>query len=245
MKNLIRADLERILRKKSFIVMIIIVLVFSSASLFTFMVTKVSAAAFVELMKTSIFSPSLVSFLIGLPIFLAVYADEISSSSMQAIIGRGVSRTQIIFAKIIDCIILTALIYALLSVLVFVSEALLAAGLSPEQKLQLAAGICIEVLRSVGISVMAMAVLFITGNIALGVIADVCFLLILYVLFQTFQTFTGVPVYDYSFTGLMEAANDQIVAGAFPSQLLIALVLYCGIALAVVIPVFRRKELEF
>ena len=41
--------------------------------------------------------------ILSIPIFLVVYSDEVSSHSMQCIIGRGVTRSKILWAKLIDC----------------------------------------------------------------------------------------------------------------------------------------------
>jgi len=245
MRLLISADLERILKKRSFIVMLIIVLIYTVLNIIFFANEKVSASGFISLMNSNIFAPHIVALLIGLPVFLAVGADEISSNSMQAIIGRGVSRGRMIIAKVIDCLILITMIYALLSVIAFVSEAVLGAGLSGTQKLHLLARAAIADLRTFGATVMAMAVLFITYNIALGVIADICALTIVYLILEMTSALTGVDIAGYSFTGMMERANDMIVSGVFPYQIPIALLIFCVIPITAAIIIFSRKELDF
>ena len=59
------------------------------------------------------------------------------------------------------------------------------------------------------------------------------------------ETFLKVPVYQYYFDGLLDAAYAQISAGNVGYQIIPAVLIYIGGALLLATVVFRKKEIEF
>ena len=100
MRNLLRADLRRILKRVSIYVwlFLIFVIFFLSA------LSKDYTADIVGMEQgvTSLLGPIMVS----IPVFLGVYGREIQAGSMQCVIGRGMSRTKLILTKYLECVLM-------------------------------------------------------------------------------------------------------------------------------------------
>ena len=61
------------------------------------------------------------SLLIGIPVFSAVFTDDFKSRSLQTAIGRGMSRTKLIFTRFFEVVIILIEANVLLSIVVFVN----------------------------------------------------------------------------------------------------------------------------
>ena len=102
MRSLIVSDILRILKKKTYWIVMAIVL---ALTLFSQLGMIKSGFNGMTSQTTNIRNTG--STILGICIFLSVYADEFSSRSMQCMIGRGISRAKLQTAKFIDCVILT------------------------------------------------------------------------------------------------------------------------------------------
>ena len=71
--------------------------------------------------------------LLGIMIYLSVYADEFTSNSMQILIGRGVSRFRLILSKFVNCVIISVISFAAYTALVLVLGLILGAGLTGDE----------------------------------------------------------------------------------------------------------------
>ena len=112
MRLLIRADLRRVLRKPGFYVLIVLTLV-----LFAFKKPEGIAAEYFDSTKMTLENIGLP--LLCIPIFLAVYGDEFKSGTLQCVIGRGLSRSKVVIAKLLDAAILLAAAMAAMFLAVF------------------------------------------------------------------------------------------------------------------------------
>ncbi len=120
MRNCMKADLIRVQKKKSFILMAVITLVILSGA---FLLAKFlpgkggfsSAFSMYMGMGTGTFS-----LLMGIPVFLAVYSDDFKSKAMQTAIGFGVSRTKLIICRFLEIISLLIECAVVFSVVVMI-----------------------------------------------------------------------------------------------------------------------------
>ena len=106
MRNVIRADIERIIRKPSFLCIIALTLIF--------LATRKSADVAEEQIEyIKEYFNTLLLFAVSIPVFLSIYSDDIKSGSVISLIGNGLSRKKVILAKLID---VTAVLTAYYSV---------------------------------------------------------------------------------------------------------------------------------
>ena len=104
MKNLILADVIRILKKRRYWSWLIMIALLMAIMGLWAGVSNWNGFAYVAWENR--FFGAVGNLLVSVGIFMDVYGDEFRSKSMQAAIGRGISRKGIIIAKIIDCIII-------------------------------------------------------------------------------------------------------------------------------------------
>lgn len=116
MKRLVFTDLRRAQKKKAFIICMSVVVLLMVVVLI-FAILKPSGAAAIEEAKetngkaTAFLSNislafSMISLLIGIPIFSTVFSDDFKSRTMQTAIGRGISRRRLILARYYEVIAL-------------------------------------------------------------------------------------------------------------------------------------------
>ena len=115
MISLMRADLRRILNKRSF--QIVLGLTAALALSFVIMDRMNFWNGFVFAVNRINSLESTIPLIMGLALFIGVYADEFQSKALQAAIGRGLPRRRLILVKIIDCTVLTAGITLILSLI--------------------------------------------------------------------------------------------------------------------------------
>ena len=243
MRNLIKADLKRILKTKMLYVGTVIaaaVMVFSILRNLT--ASGRNATGYMIGLNSSL-DGFLFPVVIALPVFIAVFSHELTSKSMQCILGHGLTRGKLITAKLLEAAILLAGIFAILMAVALVLA-------SPEYAIssrQMTNGIIaiwLRALRFFGYICFSAMIMFIVNSTALGIIVCVAFTLILRILFMAISRLGGIPIYDYTIDGLLDRAYRSIEAGG-PGLQIIPVFLYIIAAVSVTIIFFNRKEFEF
>ena len=113
MRRLIRADIRRILKKRSVIVLFCIALVFLCLHVVgSCLAYDMDPVVPVKNLMSRIRVPELV---IGLVILFGVYSDDFRSMTYSSVIGRGLTRSKLVLAKLLDTVILTALMYGIIT----------------------------------------------------------------------------------------------------------------------------------
>ena len=238
MIRLIRGDLGRILKKKSFYVLIIlnavlILVRWNGESAAEQIDNAQKAAAFLGLTLACV------------AIFSAVYGDEQKSGSMQAVIGRGLSRKKVVLGKLIDSAILlfftNVLFYLceLINILLFPEF-----GVSSRQISLLFLYFVFVFLRGVGYIAFSALFLFASDSIASGMVVLITCCAFGKLILQWAQDKTRLPVYDLCFDGLLDRSYAVFQSGGFGWQLFIALLVFGAGSTAVTVLIFNRKELE-
>ena len=115
MFNYLKAEMYRILKKRSFYIINTGENITENVLMAT--VTMLNIGAIV----------------VGIYIFTTVYNDDFNSKSMQAIIGYGIKRSKLVIYKITTTLLLSVVIYALLSIIFFINLKLLNVSLSIEE----------------------------------------------------------------------------------------------------------------
>lgn len=239
MRNLIKADLRRILKKPSIYIWLAVTFVF--LFIFTGLSDYTEETVHDEIMVLKY----TLTFLTTLPVFLAVYGDEMKCGSMQCIIGRGISRSRVIIAKFLDCVILAAPFILMAIFTISLRNFILNVGTTPTQDMSIISFILILYLKAIGYFAIASFFVFLSWSTAPGVVALITMTAILGNSLQAIQMLMNRPIYDFYYDGLLDAAYANMEAGNVGYQIIPALLIYvCG-ALIITILVFNKKEIEF
>lgn len=243
MRNLIKADLCRILKTK----MIYIGTAFAVLMMVYGILKKIAnvganATGYMQGVLGAL-DGFLFPVIIVVPVFVAVFSHELTAKSMQCVLGHGLTREKLIIAKLLDAAILIAAIFALIT-----AAALYMASpeyaISSRQMTNAIIAIWLRALRFFGYISFAAMIMFITNSSALGIIFCVAFTLVLRLVFMAITKLADIAVYDYTIDGLLDWAYKSIEAGG-PGLQIIPVFLYIIAALAITIFFFKRKEFEF
>ena len=237
MKNLIRADFWRILRKPSFYIL-------NFLTLLALAVTNNMESAAEQLDSIKSLMDLLSLLILGITVFLCVYGDEIKSGRLVSVIGSGISRRKLILAKLNEVGILFVWYFAIAFGIAVAKNAYAGIGVTPKQSLFLLLYLFYLILKGIGYFAVASLVVFLTWNTAAGMIILVSAIMISEPLFRVAQQELVLPFYDISFQGLLTASYTAFSAGTVGWQVVPAVVVYiCGITV-LSIYLFNKKEIE-
>ena len=236
MSKLIKADLRRILRKNILYIFTVLLAIAAIA-------TKNGKTPGQQIDAMEAMMDGLGIILISIPVLLCVYGDEFRSGSMQIAIGRGVSRTKIIVAKFLDCVILSLVSALLLSVIIFIKNALTGLPISEKQSVMLFVYALLIVVKACGYFAISAFFMMMSFSIAGGLMIDLFMLMFFDRILKAIQYKLKIGLYDMSLSGLTEDAYRAISAGSFPGMLIVAIVIIVVVIGATAFT-FNRKELE-
>ena len=239
MRNLLKADLRRILKKRSFYIWLFL------TSLFLFIGGGLSKYTSDTLNIERAMIKFAVPVIVSLNVYLSVFGDELKTGAIQCIIGRGISRTRVVMTKFLECLILSGILFAVVELVYFVRNIVFNVGASPLQSASLAFYIFMFYIRTMGYLAIASFFVYLTWSTAPGIIALVVLSSFIGLTLNLIETLLKVPVYQYYFDGLLDAAYAEISAGNVGYQIIPAVVIYIGGALFRAPVVFRKKEIEF
>ncbi|MBP3197028.1 MAG: hypothetical protein J6N21_08495 [Butyrivibrio sp.] len=243
MRNLLRADLKRIFRVGLIYGGLVLALIYISYAVLEGVVNDGSIGLINGVQKSLSGAP--IALFIVFPAFYAVFAHELSSKSMQIVLGHGITRNKLIIAKLLDAAILLLCLYlVIITVALIVINSGSAIVLSQQQQVNLIIYIILRWLRHFGYIVFSAMIMYISGSTVLGIIACIAFTVVFKLVFNIIEFFSSVSLYDYTFDGLLDWAYTGIEVGAAPWQLLPA-GCYLLAALALTTYFFRRKEFDF
>ena len=239
MRNLLRADLRRILKRVSIYVwlFLIFVIFFLSA------LSKDYTADIVGMEQgvTSLLGPIMVS----IPVFLGVYGREIQAGSMQCVIGRGMSRTKLILTKYLECVLMCLFFFFFIWLAFFLRNNVGDAGLTANQNKMLTIFVLFAFIKTCGYFAFTTFFFFIAWSVAPGIVALLVSAFLMPMLFTMLDGFLKTDFSEFYFNGMIDNAYASIAAGDFGYMLIPAIVLYIGGALLLTALVFRKKEIEF
>lgn len=238
MIRMIRADLNRILLKPTFYILIVLAL-YSLIS----RPTQDTAAQQIETFKTYIdIIPTLG---IGIPAFLAIYSDEMKSERMSAVLGRGMSRKKYLIGKLLDALILLVLFFAVIYGCMLIKNTAAPIAVTAKQNLNLLLYCVFAILKVFGFLALAALACYATWNAAGGMVILILAGSFSGLFLKFVQDRMSFPIYDVSYVGLLEASFAGFAAGSFGWQIIPALLIYLGGVIGISVIIFNRKEIEF
>ena len=170
MMNYLSADLHRVLHKQFFLGSVGAFSVLFAVLVFIYFNPSFTAEMYVAKVTSFL---SFFPLIIGVFVFMSVYADDFKCRSMQVAIGFGMPRSRIILAKLLESALLLLGAAVAVGVLVLCAPAVL--GLAPDarQTLSLALTVAAEMLRALGYLALSAVPVFLSQDAAGGVIAYV------------------------------------------------------------------------
>lgn len=242
MSKVIRADLRRIFRKKGFWIM-------TAFLLFVQLVNyaEVSQSAAAEVIdKTENNWGGFVLLLTTIYAYLSVSADDARSNTWTANVGIGMDRTRLLLAKVMDCLILLTVFYAIVVSFRFFchTDPDMQAALTPRQNRFLVLYAALMVVRGLCCLILSMLAELASGSTAAGILTDVFLSVFVGTIIRIVGMMYRINLYDYLIDGLVRNAYDNIAVGRFPWQLIPVVGLYIGGGFAAAAVIFRKKELQ-
>lgn len=236
MRRLIEADLRRIIAKPNVYIVVILMIIW-----IFFRDASDTAADEMEFYKV-FFNEICLTFIL-VPIFLAVYADEIKSGIMISVIGMGMPRKKIVKAKLQDALYLLIGTYILLFIAAVIKNSIIDLAITPRQNFFLFVFCMFCVIRGIGILALSSLVLFLTMSSAAGMLVLVITGVGASGILHVIQDYTKFPIYDLSFMGLLDSAFADFQAGALGLTLIPAL-LYLLAVIVINIKTFEKREMN-
>ena len=237
MRRMIRADIRRILKKVMFYGIALI------AYIIMFTIKKEDTA--LDQMETIQMAMELIgSGLFPIAVFIFVYGDELKAGVIHSIIGRGLSRSKVVAAKYIDCLILLLAYLIPLLLIAFLKNSMSGLPISPKQSLDLFWDFVFMYVRAAGYMAFGSMGLFLTVSVAGGMVTLIVFMMVIADCLKTVQGHLPVHVYDLYFEGLVDKAQANFMIGKAPWQLVPAIGIYIIAVLFLTGKLFERKELD-
>ena len=248
MKNLIFADVKRILRKPAYWIVLGICLLIS---LFWSVQSNnsggMSGFSFASNQGTAVNTMNL---FIGIAIYVSVYADEFTSNSMQCLIGRGISRRRLLIAKFINCVIVTFISYGIYTLFITITDLIAGVKMNGAESSFLYSSILTNAFTVLGYATISMIILFWSKNVAYATLVDA------FLLFAGDTLLSGlndIPVIKFwhidrhVFSNALECAKVDLLltGGTAIFTLLWHVVKICAISIILAYLLFRKKELDF
>ena len=250
MIRMIRADIRRIMCKKSLWIAFLIALLVNYLTIVAlFYFTKTSTLNFAEAIVESV--KEIAGTMIGIIVFLAVYADDFKAMTMICVIGRGVVRWKIILAKFINSVIITMILYAIYAVHLVILARVMGLNLLAVEEQVMWLGVFGGAFLTVGYVTMAAIIIYASGNMPFSLfMLLVLYMLVPYILqqFNKIAFIKELHLERYHFGGLEAEGLSDIVLGMTASGILTlvaAFIIYVGGSLAIIYAIYRKKELDF
>ena len=238
MLNFIKADMFRVLKKKSFVVLTAIVFAAYAITLF---ISLKKDPELIELVSGLLSTAAIL--LIGIPAFIGVFTDDFNSKAMQTIIGFGVSRRRLVLSRYCEYLVILAQAFALISlmalIMVAVSGHVADSGALFAQlwKNYLVVAMCVSI---------AIIIVYGAQNTTFGLVVFIALAADLLSLVLTALSF--VPFFSKHNIDPSLILPSNIIREAIDNgkpAFFIAAICYIVVPLVLSIKLFEKKELEF
>ena len=249
MRHLIKADIDRILRRKIIWIVLTATLFFMAVSV----VSKISEAPDKNIAFTTSVSGGIADagLLIGIVLILNIYADDFKSMTFISVIGRGVSRQKLIIAKFLDTLLILVNTHIVSVLFALILKQILSVSLSPDMVKMILLQSISSVICTTASVVIAAAFFYLTENSPLGVIAYLSAELLIPIGLHFVYLLPFISKFHperYYFSGAASSMTADFMIGAVGDgliKLVLILVIYVCCATLATILLFRKKELEF
>ena len=247
MRNCIKADILRVQRKKSLLIMICVSLSIAIIGALVIKLLKLDASLYEQVISVlSGFN----GLMIGIPVFSAVLSDDFKSKSMQTAIGHGLTRNKVILARFFEIVITIVEAYVILSLAMFIIGKVV--GTDSDLIFRALGKSWIEVIALLCHISIAIIFVYCMQNGTLGL---VLFILMASGFFSGMLMLTSaipflakrnISIPDYVPSGMID--NFINTANSMPKRtgsLIAAILFYIVLPLFITMKIFKNKELDF
>lgn len=247
MRNCIKADILRVQKKKSLIIMsIIITLIIVTAGLVARASAENGSERFYLILSLALGFNTL---MLGIPVFSAVLGDDFKSKSMQIAIGFGLSREKLILARLIEIVIIVieAYIVFFIGILIFG----LVGGVDMKTIGETITSCFDDILSIIGFTTVSMIFVYGTQNGVLGLViyillgASVFDIIISAASLLPFIRDTDINLADYVISGMSMKVIQASSFGSGALWLIAFLVFWIALPTFIAMQIFKNKELDF
>ena len=249
MSNLIKCDFRRIIKKKSFIIALLVIMFLVIATALDQRNTNWNGYAYLYSVQSQL---SIYNLVLSALIFLSVYGDEFKAMAMTIAIGRGISRSKLIIAKMIDNIILSILLFGIFAAAIVAVGIILGANMTSEEIFALAFNIMLGAYKSIGYSAIASIILFVNANVPIGLFLLLVMHVVMPIVIGTAATssklLAAMHLDRWFYGGIADSGYSSILLGMPASgifTLVLGFVIYVGISLWITIILFSKREMDF
>lgn len=249
MTNYLNADLRRILHKQSFLGSVGAFALLFAILVFIYLNPSFTVEMYVAKVTSFL---SFFPLVIGIFVFISVYADDFKCRSMQVAIGYGMPRSHIILAKLLESTIILFATAVIMGVLVLCAPVVLGLAPNTQQLMSLALTVAAEMIRALGYLALSTIPVFFSQDAVGGIIAYVLlssktvYIVLSMVLGQELLVNTIGDLTKYLYTVQLYTVKADLIGGApFIFTFVAALLLYIVLPTVIAIIGFRKKELEF
>lgn len=237
MINLIRADLQRVVKKP-------ILYVFLGILFITAIFIGYSDEAIAQLNAEKTAFDYLVAIMASVPILIALYGDDFHSGSMITIIGRGMSRTKLMISKLITSSILLACYYVFAAAqFTLFHTVLINAYYSPKQNMLFVVLVILGWFRNVALFAFASIFMYAMWSVAAGLVTIMGLIAFLKLILNYIAQNLKVDLFPLTTDGMIEKGYTAISTNDFPFQLIIV-VIYFIVFLIIGSFFFKKKEVD-
>ena len=177
MRRLVFTDLFRAQKKKSYVIMMglvvaLIIIVAIIAFVWPGKAAEESAKA-ERFLTLHDMVTTFIPFLVGIPVFQAVFTDDFKSRTMQTAIGRGISRSRLVLSRFLEACMLIVEAMAIFSVVTLIAA--LAVGTSVSGTFLLLAHLWVDASLIVAHLSVCMFLVYASQNTTLGLVFFILF----------------------------------------------------------------------
>lgn len=249
MRKLIKADLGRILRKKS-ILFSFFLMVACFVGMILYNISTFPDPAFGFAVAVSDAS-SWIALILGIVLVLNVYADDFKSTAYINVVGRGINRQKFIITKVIDALIILVGMYVCAGLVVVGLKFGLGYTFSSAE-VTFMVGRCLNDILLTGAGIAIASVFFyLTENNTIGMLVFLGIDMVIPVALINLAANPTVVKYHIDklyLTGACSSMTSDFIMGQTGAGLLklfLIIAAYMVTAVVASIIIFRKKELDF
>ncbi|MCR5687589.1 MAG: hypothetical protein K6G58_06170 [Lachnospiraceae bacterium] len=249
MKNILRADIGRILGKKILWILIAAACgIYIGAMYYTLGKARDAGLAFTDATVQTIGTFNMI---IGFIVMLAIYSDDFRYKTVIQTIGSGISRLKYVVIKLVDTVLLTLLICGIMAIMTLALKIITGTHFTTAESTLVVMSLFFNFITTTACVTMASIFFYLTDNTALGALGYLTFAFVipLAVYFaQTLAFFSKYHLDRYSIDGLVKIAVTCFITGSVAEGIFITLAviaIFIGGGAAIGYAVFRNRELDF
>ena len=249
MTDYVLADIKRILQKNSFLTCVAVFFIIYASLVFIYFNPTFTSDMYVA--KTTSYL-SYFPLIVGLFVFMSVYADDFKCKSMQVAIGYGFSRKKIIASKLLESFLILLGVSVTAVAVITIVPSVLGLSLTSQLRLSLVLTVLSEMLRAFGYIAISAIAVFLTQNAVSGIIVYVLlatksvYIILSMILGQDIIVRTLGDLSRCLYTNQLYMAKTALLQnGRLEIGTVIAVVLYVFVPTLISAIIFNKKELEF